>query len=90
VLETVGSGGVEWLLEGGLPTLVVGSCDAVDSVELDVVDGAVTVKDRAAVHHLVSVPGCVTGIERLQDGRLLMTLYAYGSSPRLDVVGLVP
>jgi hypothetical protein len=90
VLETVGSGGVEWLREGDQPTFVVGSCDGVDSVGLADVAGAVTVEDRAAVRHLLSVPGCVTGIERLPDGRLLMTLYAYGSSPRMDVVALEP
>ena len=52
----------------------------VDSVQVTDVGDAVTVTDRAAVRHLLSVPGCVTGIERLQDGRLLLTLYAYGSS----------
>jgi hypothetical protein len=88
VLDTVGSGGVEWLRWDGRATLLVGSCDDVLAVGLDEVDGAPAVTDRAAVRELLSVSGCVTGIERMSDGRLLVTLYTYGLTPRMYVVRL--
>ena len=88
LLDTAGSAGVEWLRWQGRPTLVVGSCDDVDAVELAHAERAVTVRNRAAVRHLLSVPGCVTAIERLSPGRLLMTLFAFGGAPRVYVVRL--
>lgn len=88
LLDTAGSAGVEWLVRDGRPTLVVGSCDDVYAVELDEAGGAVTVRNRAAVQHLLSLPGCVTAVERLSAGRLLLTLFTFGGPPRLYVVRL--
>ena len=88
VLETVGSGGVEWLRLDGSPTLVVGSCARVDAVRLAEADGAVTVNERDAVRQLLTVPGCVTAVERLTAARVLVSLFTYGGPPRLYVVRL--
>jgi len=88
LVDTAGSAGVEWLRASGLPTLVVGSCDDVHAVELAEADGAVTVSDRTAVRHLLSVPGCVTAVERVSAERVLLTLFTFGGPPRLYVVRL--
>jgi hypothetical protein len=88
VLDTVGSAGVEWLRLGGSPTLVVGSCSRVDAVELAEAEGAVMVNERSAVRALLSVPGCVTAVERLTGARLLVSLFTYGGPPSLYVVRL--
>lgn len=89
-LETAGSAGIEWIRRDGRPTLVVGSCDDVYAVELDDSGAAVTVSEGDPVQHLLTVPGCVTAVEPLTSGRLVMTLFTFGGPPRLYVVELEP
>ena len=88
VLETVGSAGVEWVRSGGEPKLIVGSCGDVYSVNLAVAGDAAVIRDPQPVAHLLSVPGCVTGIERVMDGIVAMTVFTFGGSPRLYLVDL--
>ena len=88
VLETVGSAGVEWVRSGGEPRLIVGSCGDVYSVDLAVAGDAAAIRNPQPVTHLLSVPGCVTGIERVTDGVVAMTLFTFGGSPRLYLVDL--
>ena len=90
VLDTVGSAGVEWVRWDGRPTLVVGSCDDVEAVELHEVDGAVAVTDRADVRHVLAVAGCVTVVEQLPGQRLLLGIYAFGEPGRIDTVRRQP
>jgi len=88
VLDTVGSAGVEWVRWDGRSQLIVGSCNGVYAVELSDAGGAVTVNERFAVEHLLSVPGCVTAVERMAAGRIAMTLFTYGGPPRLYLIEL--
>lgn len=44
--------------------------------------------ERFAVEHLLSVPGCVTAVERMAAGRIAMTLFTYGGPPRLYLIEL--
>ncbi len=88
VLETAGSAGVEWVRLGGEPRLIVGSCSDVYSVELAVVGEAAVIREAQPVTRMLSVPGCVTGIERVADDVVAMTLFTFGGSPRLYLVDL--
>ena len=83
VLETAGSAGVEWMQPGGAPELVIGSCSDVYSLDLAGEGSAAVVRDRQPVEHLLSVSGCVTGIERVADDVVAMTLFTFEGSPRL-------
>ena len=83
VLETAGSAGVEWMQPGRTPELVIGSCSDVYSLDLASQGSAAAVRDRQPVEHLLSVPGCVTGIERVADDVVAMTLFTFESTPRL-------
>ena len=85
-LDAVGSAGVEWVRWDHRPTLVVGSCDDLQAIELDDVGGAVAVTDRAAVRHLLTVAGCVTVVEQLPVQRLLLGVYAFGGPGRMYIV----
>ena len=87
VLETTGSAGIEWVQSGG-PKLVVGSCSDVYSVDLGFAGAAAVIRDRQPVTHLLSVPGCVSGIEHVVDDVVAMTLFTFGGSPRLYLVQL--
>ena len=88
VLETAGSAGVEWLRSEGVPKLVVGSCSDVYSVELAVEGDAAVIRDRQPVEHLLSVPGCVSGVERIAGDVVAMTLFTFDGPPRLYVYDL--
>ena len=88
VLDTAGSAGVESIPRAGGSTLVVGSCNDVYSVELSVVGTTIAARGYAVAQHLLSVPGCVTAVERVDNGRLAMTLFTFGGPPRLYLVDL--
>lgn len=90
VLDTVGSAGIEWVRWAGRSKLIVGSCTDVYAVELSDVGSAVVVKYPWAVERLLSVPGCVTAVERVAAGRIAMTLFTFGGQPRLYLVELEP
>jgi hypothetical protein len=90
VLDTVGSAGIEWVRWDGRSMLIVGSCDDVYAVGLSDAGSAVTVNERFATEHLLSVPGCVTAVERVAAGRIAMTLFTFGGPPRLYLVELEP
>ena len=88
ILDTAGSAGVEWLRANGKSTLVVGSCSDVYAVEFDETRGSVTVTTESAVRHLLSVPGCVTAVERVGEDLLLLALYTFDDQPRLYLARL--
>jgi len=90
VLDTVGSAGIEWVRREGRSQLIVGSCDDVYAVELSDAGDSVTVNERFAAEHLLSVPGCVTAVERVAAERIAITLFTFGGSPRLSLVELEP
>jgi hypothetical protein len=68
--------------------LIVGSCADVYSLDLGIAGNAAVIKDQQPVSHLLSVPGCVTAIERVADDVVAMTLFTFGGTPRLYLVAL--
>ncbi len=91
VVDQVGSAGIEWIPASGSETgsrLLVGSCGELDSVGLSEADGRVFVADRAAYTSLLDLPGCVTSLERADDGTVLMAVWAFTGDSELDVVTL--
>lgn len=67
-----GSAGVLWAEEVGLgPGLLIASADHIDGLELVEMSGTWAVEDRYAYSELTAVPGIVTHMEPMGDGRIL-------------------
>jgi hypothetical protein len=88
LLETVGSGGIEWVRSGDSSKLVVGSCGDAYVIHLDAAGEAAVIREREPVAHLLSVAGCVTGVERVAGDVVAMTLFTFDGPPRLYLVEL--
>lgn len=86
VLDTVGSGGIEWLGPREDARVVVGSCGDVYTVHLALRSGTVVPSTRQPVEHLLRVPGCVTSVERARDTWLALALVTFSGPPRLLIV----
>jgi hypothetical protein len=93
LVDAVGSGGLAWA--GGTPLgpgLLSGSCSKVLFVPL-VRQGAVWVlatNDSVAVSPVLETSDCVSTLEPLEDGTVLVGLFSYGGDSTLAVVRLRP
>jgi hypothetical protein len=73
--QGVGTAGILWSGDVGLgPGLLIGSCGHLDGLRLTDDEGEWRVDSGADYDRLLSLPGCVTDIEPLGEGRVMLSL----------------
>jgi hypothetical protein len=87
-VDGVGSAGVLWAGDVGLgPGLLIGSCGRLDGLRLTDFDGEWLVESATDYARLLQLPGCVTDIEAIGTGRLLVSLFRTNALYVLEVQG---
>jgi hypothetical protein len=87
--EGVGTAGVLWSGDVGLgPGLLIGSCGHLDGLRLTDYQGEWRVDSGADYARLLSLPGCVTDIKPMGEGRVILSLLQTDALYILEVAGL--
>jgi hypothetical protein len=87
--EGVGTAGVLWSGDVGLgPGLLIGSCGHLDGLRLTDYQGEWRVESPADYARLLSLPGCVTDIKPLGEGRVILSLLQTDALYILEATGL--